>query len=1076
MKIIKIFFLIALLASCTTSQINKLNHLNLSKPIQLPEVWQQKVLIQSIISNYCKNFKYYANLIDGCYSFSEINGKGYFLNVYKDDNLNNLLAQIRLIKSQNLNGVYELTLDETFAQYITENPIIINNSEYVSVENIIETNDMLVDKVILTGIPQIAFKKILNKSITRTYAYNQYEEELNLFQLAEDGVILPYNNGQNTKILAADSRYNSIIYFDKDIVGLEGVPFNGTYGYFGGNNNQFANVSGITAGREIQNLFETYYHIYFADRNNNRITTSKFVINGMTPQFAHFDENSFSVVVDGINSPHDVAYFKAEDQEDDKLWFSESYLNLNYLKCFSIDGVKKSKIRGFRYESGGSHHIVYFESSVCPRISVYDDAFKAVAFIYTNESYNSIATFLLNDEGLPSNMYNDSVVNVVHESFNGDYKLTSIHFHKTTEASKLYPYLWVTSGGYSVSPSSIDMIHNFAINKFGGFAYLGSTSTPRNTESNAFFINLLNLALNNDYYDIATIEEWNLNYGVRRYMPFVDLHTENVTDYCLNGDDNMLWSAAFTNDCNIRVRVDRKVPDGNWQPIEIKKVDGQSPLIDPYYVDIYRSKGWTSVTGEDPVDVQVKLPLKDYFFPGVQLRLKVKLFPDYILPNDDDGTDYIYRQYDVDITRNCITEPVGCPFLYVTNEEGDYELDNNIFHKNEFTQVAGDIIDKYKLKVVPQINNGLMEIFLTENENDVSYFDQVKMYAIDYSDHDIMAVTESNDIVTFDPSLVISSDFATYNSKLEITNNINFHNPSGGPIEGDENDNIYAHFPSPDKNSLNHSEKVVLNKLNRRGIKTNGFIAYLGNLSNPVPGPKEKAGILTATSVFKNNIISDFSRRELPSLIALPLFDVSDNVDNVSIDWANDFKLFYVGVANLDFGNYLINEVSLDYAGSITSSSENKITTLVLGVDNEYGVVNEDQLLKLYFDVSSLPEIPPGHKREYVFEATGHYDVGTGLDKFKATNSLPKIFRLYQNYPNPFNPKATIKFDLPKDVQVTIKVYDLLGREVITLVNEFKKTGSYQTEFEASHYASGVYFYRIEAGDFIQSKKMVLVK
>ena len=91
-------------------------------------------------------------------------------------------------------------------------------------------------------------------------------------------------------------------------------------------------------------------------------------------------------------------------------------------------------------------------------------------------------------------------------------------------------------------------------------------------------------------------------------------------------------------------------------------------------------------------------------------------------------------------------------------------------------------------------------------------------------------------------------------------------------------------------------------------------------------------------------------------------------------------------------------------------------------------------------------------------------------------NTIPTSFSLYQNYPNPFNPATIIKYDLPKDVKVTIKVYDLLGREVEVLINEFKNAGRYELNWNANKYASGVYIYRIEAGSFVETKKMILLK
>ncbi|MCC6253572.1 MAG: T9SS type A sorting domain-containing protein, partial [Ignavibacteriaceae bacterium] len=89
---------------------------------------------------------------------------------------------------------------------------------------------------------------------------------------------------------------------------------------------------------------------------------------------------------------------------------------------------------------------------------------------------------------------------------------------------------------------------------------------------------------------------------------------------------------------------------------------------------------------------------------------------------------------------------------------------------------------------------------------------------------------------------------------------------------------------------------------------------------------------------------------------------------------------------------------------------------------------------------------------------------------------IPKDFKLYQNYPNPFNPTTTIKFDLPKDGLVNLEIYDILGRRIATLINENKIAGSYEQVFNSASFASGVYIYKIQAGDFLSAKKMILLK
>ena len=105
----------------------------------------------------------------------------------------------------------------------------------------------------------------------------------------------------------------------------------------------------------------------------------------------------------------------------------------------------------------------------------------------------------------------------------------------------------------------------------------------------------------------------------------------------------------------------------------------------------------------------------------------------------------------------------------------------------------------------------------------------------------------------------------------------------------------------------------------------------------------------------------------------------------------------------------------------------------------------------------------------------------TSVDNFP--QSIPDRFTLEQNYPNPFNPSTKISWQSPVGSWQTLKVYDVLGNEVATLVNEFKQAGSYEVEFSAlggsvvsRQLASGVYFYRLQAGDFVETKKFVLLK
>lgn len=109
--------------------------------------------------------------------------------------------------------------------------------------------------------------------------------------------------------------------------------------------------------------------------------------------------------------------------------------------------------------------------------------------------------------------------------------------------------------------------------------------------------------------------------------------------------------------------------------------------------------------------------------------------------------------------------------------------------------------------------------------------------------------------------------------------------------------------------------------------------------------------------------------------------------------------------------------------------------------------------------------------------ASIHTVLTTGkLTDVQKTEGLPVAFQLDQNYPNPFNPSTVINFSIPKAGNVTLKVYNAVGQEVATLVDGYKDVSNYKVTFDASKLASGIYFYSLNAGNFTQTKKMMLVK
>ncbi|GAB5408227.1 MAG: hypothetical protein BalsKO_05920 [Balneolaceae bacterium] len=144
-----------------------------------------------------------------------------------------------------------------------------------------------------------------------------------------------------------------------------------------------------------------------------------------------------------------------------------------------------------------------------------------------------------------------------------------------------------------------------------------------------------------------------------------------------------------------------------------------------------------------------------------------------------------------------------------------------------------------------------------------------------------------------------------------------------------------------------------------------------------------------------------------------------------------------------------------------------------------------DFLLGMDYQITGLYK-KPGSQILYVLTTDELFEVNTitlektSLKKLPVSNEeteeVPSAITLHQNYPNPFNPTTTISFELNQPSEVTLTVFDALGRTVTTLVNEQKSTGSYSVNFDASNLSSGIYFYRLEAGAFIETKRLTLIK
>ncbi|HEX3073891.1 MAG TPA: T9SS type A sorting domain-containing protein, partial [Ignavibacteriales bacterium] len=201
---------------------------------------------------------------------------------------------------------------------------------------------------------------------------------------------------------------------------------------------------------------------------------------------------------------------------------------------------------------------------------------------------------------------------------------------------------------------------------------------------------------------------------------------------------------------------------------------------------------------------------------------------------------------------------------------------------------------------------------------------------------------------------------------------------------------------------------------------------------------------------------------------------------------------FEIGAENwvrLPFGINKTFSLALDsadilYAGGIKQTGNTKYSAIYYSKNNgedwsmycsafdSTSSENSDSLLHSINDIAA--------SQTYIFAATdeGIY-MAKSLEQIKIKQDdfiINHGFYLNQNYPNPFNPSTVISYDIPEASRVTLKVYDILGREVADLVNEFKEAGRYNVKFDASHLSTGIYIYQLRANDYVSVKKMSFVK
>jgi len=375
------------------------------------------------------------------------------------------------------------------------------------------------------------------------------------------------------------------------------------------------------------------------------------------------------------------------------------------------------------------------------------------------------------------------------------------------------------------------------------------------------------------------------------------------------------------------------------------------------------------------------------------------------------------------------------------------------------TGLIADTLEQGEIIISWNYNSLLEPNFVIERKT--------KLDGSTWGDYIILDTLDSNPHVFADTSVdktkpnkykmkaVVDSLFSLYSSELLVLPNL------APPFNLTSNVNEYESV----RLEWEHNQgENIWYKIDRRKLPANYFLRIFNGfrpdnsfIDENVDDQTNYQYRVAAKNQFVQSDFSDTTEIYIPEFqpIQTPsnFTAVLINVDSVKLSWIDNStnEKYFKLLRGKD-------SLSIHYIGEVLFNSNTYLDTIPIlsGSDAE-----------LWYGIRAENPHSQSDLSLFYLSITNIYD---------NQNQLPTEFNLSQNYPNPFNPITVIKYDLPTNTHVQIKIYDVLGREVIKLVDEEKQAGNYNVIFNSSRFSSGIYYYQMKAGKYRETKKMVLVK
>lgn len=412
-----------------------------------------------------------------------------------------------------------------------------------------------------------------------------------------------------------------------------------------------------------------------------------------------------------------------------------------------------------------------------------------------------------------------------------------------------------------------------------------------------------------------------------------------------------------------------------------------------------------------------------------------------------------------------ICEPGGCPTLAYESESG--RIDDNTVLINSPSNPDSIVVDYYMLNYLPTVKNGNLEFIIHEPEKEHTWIDEIELWELKANKDEFIAVTDEGEFISFKQK---KREYKyVLNDTLDVTSELETND-----------DKFYVFMPGD------------LLRIEKDKSKSSSIIQESGPMYataigvKPPPGEKvvagniyiKRNGIKYETIMGEDYGIGGFYFRDNISTVAKRVGNLTED-DAVEIIFNNVTEIDYFVLTN-NLKTVKSEKLELVKSAKGNNDIENKIRKR----DGNFAELLPGE--EMNFAYETKYNFDKKEKIKHVLKVVGKYEksddnklvagkvIGDNLVSGK--EDIPKENKLYDNYPNPFNPTTLIKYELKEPAEISLKVFDSLGRLVNILEESSKPGGRYEIAFDGKNLSSGLYFYQLTSDKFSFTKKMLLVK